>query len=329
MGILTRRSNMISRSTKLIGILVMSLTLLFMECGHRKTFYKPKIGYIKVSSCLPFFVAIENGYFKDMGIDLEPVVCANSNEGSNAMVSGQLDGIVGFGLSTLFSIEENSPGQFQIYLPCAETQRKYVNCFLVSKDSPISTISQLKGKKIGTYEGTSLLKVLELILAKFMDPEKDVTLIQVAMPLQIQALQNKQFDALFTIEPYVTIAVSKNIARVLEENPRVKYVLNPFPAGANAFSTKFINRYPELSMKILEAQVKAVDFINSNEDSAKRILPKYVPIEPEIAVESNIYEWWKPEQVDKEAIQKYADLLTGLKLLGHTIDTKKLFFETR
>jgi NitT/TauT family transport system substrate-binding protein len=148
-----------------------------------------------------------------------------------------------------------------------------------------------------------------------MDPQKEVTVIQVATPLQIQALQAGQFDALFTIEPYATIGIEQGVAKVLEENPRVKYLLAPFPAGVNAFNQSFIEKYPQAVKKIYAAMIKAVDFIRTNEADAKKFLPKYTPVEAHIAEKSNIYQWWKAEETDVDNLQAYADLLQRLNLL--------------
>jgi NitT/TauT family transport system substrate-binding protein len=285
-----------------------------------------RIGYIKVSSCLPFFVCLEKGYFKDEGVRVEPVFCADSNEGGNALIAGHLDGVAGFGLSTLFSIEEISPGKFKIYLPCVETESKYVNKFLVLKNSPIHSVRQLKGKRVGTYEGTSLLKVLKLILEAYgLDPEKDVTIIQVGKALQIPSLLARQFHALFTIEPYCSVGLEKAEIAVLEENPRGR-VLTPFPAGANAFSDEFITARPDDAKKIVGAFIKAVGYIKKNEIEAKALLPKYCPVEKAVAEKSNIYEWWKPSETDVSALQRYADLMLRMGELRKKIPVGKMIF---
>jgi ABC-type nitrate/sulfonate/bicarbonate transport system substrate-binding protein len=160
-----------------------------------------------------------------------------------------------------------------------------------------------------------------------MNPDKDVQIIQVSPDLQGQALDSKQFDALFTIDPYATIAVEKRLAKVMMDNPRVEYILNPFPAGANAFSIQFINKKPATVKKIVAALEEAVDYIRNHEADAKKILPKYTPLDDSMAQKSHVYEWWKMEEIDKESIQKYADLLYEGKELKKKLDVSPMFLQ--
>lgn len=306
--------------------LALCVSLFSIGCRQKKVPSGPiRIGYIKVSSCLPFFVALEKGYFGNEGVTVEPVLFANSNEGTNALVANKVDGIVGFGLSTLFSVETVSPGQFKVYMPCVETSDNFVNWLLLRPDSTLKSIADLKGKKVGTYEGASLLKVLKLLLKKFMDPDRDVTIVQVPKSAQIQGLVARQYDALFTIEPYATIALAEGYAKPLEENPRVKYLLDPFPAGANAFSVSFMEDSPAQIKSIYRALKKANNFIRENPAAAKATLPKYMPLSPEVAAKTGIYRWWNAEELDMKAVQKYADLMTELGILQKPMNVSLLF----
>ena len=182
------------------------------------------IGYLPITADLPLFVAAEKGFFKEQGLNVKLVKMGSSNEAMNALMAGRTDmeGAVGF--SSLMSVEAKISGQFKLYTTGVETDKKYTARILVRKDSNIKSVHDLKGKIIGTYSGLTQLLNLKLVLKNFMDPEKDVTIKQVATSLQVPALQSGQFDALFTIDPYGTIALEKGIGKVLIENPRAKYI---------------------------------------------------------------------------------------------------------
>ncbi|MEW6606557.1 MAG: ABC transporter substrate-binding protein [bacterium] len=292
--------------------------------GAKKPLVKVKIGYFPFSVDLPLFVAMGKGYFKSQGIEVEAIKFGTVNEMANATISGRIDGTAGYGLSTHFAIEENTPNLLKMYAVSVETQDKFSSMLLVRKDSPILSISDLRGKKIGTYLGATQLLNLKLVLQKFMDPEKDVQIIQVAEPLQIQALLANQFDALFTIEPTTLIALQTGEIKAIDENLRVKYVMNPFPTAAADLSTKFIKENPRIARKICKAIDKAIDFIRKNPTEAKKLLPTFTPLKEDISLKSRLYEWQKLNEINIEAIQNLADLFWQSKILKSQLDVSKM-----
>ncbi len=307
--------------------LCFSVIISLLHC--KKVAGEINIGYLEFSSNLPLFVALEKGFFKEEGLVVNPIKLGSTNEAMNALIVGSLDGTVGNGLSTLFAIWQNSPDHFKLYLPCVETLDHFVAHLLVKKDSPINTIEDLKGKKVGTYEGSSQLMYLKLFFQNFLDPDKDISIVQVGTQMQVGALDAGQIDALFTLEPYASVALAKGIAQDLIINPRVKYILNPFPAGANTFSTKFIDNNPGLVKKMYNAFAKASDFILSNEDEAKELLVKYTPLDEETALYSNVYEWLQIEASSQygPAIQSLADMMFEFGILKQKVNTEKMLLE--
>jgi len=284
-----------------------------------------RVGYQPFTSDLAIFVAMENGYFNDEGVVPRLAMFRSTTDFLNALVADRIDVAGIIGAPTLFAHECEKPGLIRVFLPAVETQQRYVAAFLVPKGSPIQSISELRGKTVGTYSGTTQALNLKYILSKFFDPEKDARIVQVSSELQLQALAGGQFDALLTIEPYRTLGVAKGIARVLEENPRCKYIMSPFPASAMAVSNTYLQRDPEAFKKYYRAIRKAVDFINAKPSEAKAILPKYTELTKEVAAESNVYEWQYDEAVDKAKFQELADLYSERGVLTKKIDAVGMF----
>jgi NitT/TauT family transport system substrate-binding protein len=287
---------------------------------------KVKIAYIPFSADLPYFVALEKGYFKEEGLEIEPIKSANSNEMMNALLAGQVDAIAPVGFSTIFSVEAASPGQIKIYLPGGETEGHIVSHLIVKKDSPFRNIQDLKGKRIGTYTGSTQLMNLRLFLEKAgFSPDKDFIIMQVSSDLQIQALEAGQFDALFSVEPFTTNAIAKNIARSMIDNPRSKYIVDPFVSGAAVMTMKNLKDRPELSEKIFRAMLRGANFVRSNEAEAKQYLIKYTTTEETVALNSDTYAWFELDQKTKDAIQKLADLYLEFKIIPVKLDLERMY----
>ncbi|MDD5452270.1 MAG: ABC transporter substrate-binding protein [Desulfovibrionales bacterium] len=318
--------NCVNYSFKLV-ILLLIVFSFFTVSGCTKD--KPahvRIAYLPSSSCLPLFVAVEKGYFKEAGVDVELLKFGATNDALNAVLAGRADGTPGFGISSFCAIEAKTPGSLKIYMPCAEDEHNYANNLLVPVKSPIQSIEQLSGKKVGTFTSSTQTLYLKLIMSKVLPAGKEWQIVQVDDKLQLQALTANQFDALFAIEPLGTKAVSEGIARVLVANPRGKYLFSPFPAGANCFSSEFIKSKPDLATKVAQVFIKAVKDIRNDPKAARLILTKYAPIEPAIADKVGLYTWWLPGEEDWGAVQRLSDMLFDNRLMKSRVQIKDMLY---
>lgn len=310
------------RLITLIATVVLGITL-FTSCSRKPG--KVKIGYFPVSGNLVFFIGIEKGFLKGEGLEIEPVKFARSKEAMDAMLTGRVDAVAPMGFTTIFAVEQNQPGMLKIYLPGGEAKDHIVSHVIVRKESDINSIEDLKGKKIGTYAGTAHKMWLELLLKRLnYDPKKDVAVVQVASNLLVPALMAGQYDALYATEPYTTTALVRGMARSLIDNPRSKYIIDPFPSGSFVFTTKFLQEKPKVAKKIYRAMKKSIEFMRTNELEAKMLLPKYTPIDEEVATASDVHAFYEVNDDTINAIQQVADMLFEYKLLGNRLDVRKM-----
>ncbi|NQU98015.1 ABC transporter substrate-binding protein [Candidatus Woesearchaeota archaeon] len=287
-----------------------------------------RVGYLPVLVNLPLFVALEEGYFEKYNLRLEAIEAQSPNHVLEAIIAGHLDGAGILADPILFAAEAKYPNEIKIFATTDETSNNYVASIIVREDSGINTIEDLKGKKIGVYTGLVQVLFLKSILAGMgFDPETDVEIVQIAPRLQLQGLESGQYDALSTVEPFVTIAKSKSIGEVLIKNPRVKYIQEPFPSVATPISTEFIEKHPETVRAYLLAYRDAVDFIRSNPEKAKVYLAKYTPITEDVAKDVTLPRFNQFGEEDRENIQKYADWMLDKGLLSKQIDVNSMFGE--
>jgi NitT/TauT family transport system substrate-binding protein len=310
-----------------VGVLIFPL----VSCKTKTEPQEIKIGYLPYSSALSFFVAYEKGYFSDEGLQVKPIKVASANEAMDALKAGDLDFVMGVGLSTCFALEGASPGSFKCFQPCVEDSTHTVSYLLIPKDSPIKNVLELKGKKVGTYSGTSQVLVLRLLLQEIgLDPDdpKEVRMGDVESRLQVDAFAAGQFDAFLTLEPYATKIMELHGGKPLVKSPRTKYILDPFPAGSNVVSTGFLKDYPDATSKVIKALDRAIINIHQDEAGAKALLPKYdKTLTPDMAVKTGIYKWWTTDETDIKPIQEYADLLFEGGAIKNKVDVKEMFVE--
>lgn len=305
----------------------LSATVWFLRSPSSPGLPKIRLGINRYTGDLPFFVAVEKKYFQDEG--LEPVITefGDSSESLNALLADQVDVINPISFSALLEVEARSPGTLRLFLPGGEDQDIIGSYLLVRRSSPIQTLQDLRGKKIGTYTGVTQMLYLKLFLERVgMNPDTDVEIIQVGFNLQVQALEAGQFDALFTIEPTGTIALAKTDVRVLVANPRVKYIVDPFISGAAAIPQSLLRDKPDEVRRTIRAADRGLDFVRTHEQEARLILAKYAALDQEIGTRVPLLLWYSlRDQFDPRPVQTLADLLAGHEILPKRVEVARLF----
>ena len=112
---------------------------------------KIRIGFWPVAAGLPFFAAIEKGYFKEAGLDVEPLKFAGAQQVMEAMLSGRSDGSSnGTGSANLAIGAIAQPGLFKIFCTNPSNAKFVLDEFISGKDTPYKTIGDLKGKRVAS-----------------------------------------------------------------------------------------------------------------------------------------------------------------------------------
>lgn len=98
---------------------------------------KLRIGYWPVAAGLPFFAAVEKGYFKEAGLDVEPLKFAGAQQVMEAMLSGRSDGSSnGTGSANLAIGEIAQPGLFKIFCTNPSNAKYVLEEFIVARTAP-------------------------------------------------------------------------------------------------------------------------------------------------------------------------------------------------
>jgi NitT/TauT family transport system substrate-binding protein len=281
-------------------------------------------GYQPFGSNLAFFVAMEKGYFTERGVTVSPVRIISANDAANAVVNGDIAGNATVPLNVMLNIEENQPGLMKICMVKATSSKAWSDYLLVKKGSKITSIEQLKGKKIGGYPGSAQQTLIKLILGKFLE-KNDIITVEMPPNTQLQGLDAGQIDALLTYDDLAVMAIDNNIADVLVENPISKYVVDPMYGFPYVLSAKFVRDNPGPARKIRDAMYQAADFIKEHDSEARVIMAKLAGPNAEIAGKVRLWDQVKAENVDREALQKLADLYYDAGVTQKRVNTSGFY----
>jgi NitT/TauT family transport system substrate-binding protein len=284
--------------------------------------YKPNSGYQH------FFVAQEKRYFEKYGLVVQGVSFESTNQMVQAVVNGDIDATAASSIEVIALVQQNSPDLMKIYLTLVFDKDNAFHSVLVPPNSKIQTLADLKGKKIGTMPGSTSQSWLEIVLGRFFDAKKDVQIIQLEPRLQLQAMSAGQVDALYTVDPIVTISQTKALARVLIKGPENEYMFTPMATGGGVVSRRLIQNNPEVARNLIHAMDDAVDFMRTNEAESRQIIAKDAKLDLDVASKLDLLRLWKLKETDLGVVQKYLDLLVETKVLTKRIAAEDLYLNT-
>ena len=231
---------------------------------------KIRIGYWPVAAGLPFFAAVEKGYFKEAGLDIEALKFAGAQQVMEAMLSGRSDGSAnGPGSANLAIGEIAQPGLFKIFATNPSNAKYVLEEFLLPKDSPVNTMAGLKGKRVAFGPGIQNVTLAKAMLEKAGAGVMSVTELPISQ--HVASLAAGQIDAAYTLEPtgtrrpperHDTLARGRRCRPLHPRRPA-----RALARGSASLTTGFIKKYP--------AESKKFDLF-----SDKGIFEKRVVVEP-------------------------------------------------
>ena len=137
----------------------------------------------------PIYVALEKGYFKEAGIDLEVVAPADPNDPPKLVAAGKADLAISYQPQLHIQVDEGLP-----LSRIATLVATPLNTLLVLDDGPIATLADLKGRTIGFSVGGFEDALLRAMLEPHGIRMEDVTLVNVNLSLS-PSLLSGQVDA--------------------------------------------------------------------------------------------------------------------------------------
>ncbi len=233
-----------------------------------------KVGAIAGASSAALYIAYDTGYFKQEGLNVQIVTTAQGNQALTQLIGKALDVTLANDVTGIQGKIQGQPLKLVFDGPSTAP-----HTFVISAlpGSPITKLSDLKGKKVGvsslTDAVTATLK--ESLQSVSVDP-RDVTFQQVPYAQSEQALRSGSVDAAVTSEPYTTEA-----AETLGARP----VVDVFPTGsaesnipnAGYFATDtFVKDNPKTLAAFQRAMAKgAVDA--ANRQNVENAVAKHLP----------------------------------------------------
>jgi len=217
---------------------------------------------------MPYGVALAKGYFKDFGITVTGI---RSSPGGAPIIRNLLAGNLAFGEAGLTAILAAIRGGADIKI-IAETCNTTAEIgWVVMPDSPIKSLADLKGRRLGFTNPNSTTHALGLMLLEVagLKPNEARTISTGGFGPGLAALEHKELDVAPFAEPLYAQARGKY--RLLAWSTDV---LPPMVDVLAITTERAAKQRPDLLRAMLLARRKAVDFMNANPRESAEILAR-------------------------------------------------------
>ena len=277
----------------------------------------------------PQYVAIEEGYFAEEGLDLTLVTGFGADKTMTAVISGEAD--IGF-MGAEASIYAYQEGATDPVVNFAQLTQRAGNFLVAREEMPDFSWDDLRDTRVlGGRKGGMPEMVFEYILKNHnIDPASDLEIDQSIDFGSTAAAFTGDMSADFTVEfePSATALEKEGKGYVVASlGVDSGYV----PYTSYSAKTSFLNENPQVIQSFTNALQKGMDYVqnHSPEEIAQMISPQFPETDMDTltTIVNRYYEQdtWKENLVfEKDSFELLQDILEGAGELEKRVDYEQL-----
>src|SRR5947209_13500233 len=264
------------------SILLVSMAILLVGCRKNAASggasNKIRVGYIGLTCEAPIFSAVENGFFKEEGLEVELVKCEWANY-KDVLALGGYDITHHLVMYFLKPIEQGLDVKFTagIHMGCLRVQS--------SSKGEIRTVQDLRGKRIGVPGmGTPPFIFANRVPgAHGIDPSREIQWRVFPAGELGLALDKGEVDAVADSEPIGSLLIADGKVRNVADQAKDAPYKNEY-CCAVIVNGKYLASHPKESAAATRALLKGAKWVEANPAAAARLSveKKYLGSSPEL-----------------------------------------------
>ncbi|WP_433259319.1 ABC transporter substrate-binding protein (plasmid) [Streptosporangium sp. CA-135522] len=277
------------------------------------------VGALEVPDAAPAYIARQNGYFRAEGLNVTIEPIQGAGPALPALLGGSLQVIQA---NYVTVIQAAASGQKLLVI--ADNYQAAPGCFvlMVRKDSPIKSMADLKGLKVGvaTRKSIGSLTVASALGVHGLK-ESDVDLVEFRLPEMVAALQKGIIAAAWLTEPFITQGEAdhglERLQDMIKDGP-----MEDFPIAGWAVSATWAAKNPRLVAAFQRAIIRAQHDAADDRNAVTQVIPTYTKIPPQTAGIITLGTF--PTSLDADRIQRVANAMLEHGYLTKKFDVRPL-----
>lgn len=276
----------------------------------------------------PFFIALEEGYFRDEGLDILEETVPNASTALPGLIQGQVDvlgTVVSAGL--LKALGENAPIKIVADRSFFDANSCTFTALVARKAlvdaGELQSPAQLKGKRLELNRAILEGYYTDKLLSSAGLTMDDVQITNLDDPVVLEALGKGAIDVTATSEPWLTRIVESGTGVVWK--PAQEILLN-FQAGVLVFGPTLVEKNRDAGLRYMRAYLRGVQqYHEGKTDRNIEILAKYTKLEPGLLKKSCWPSIHADGQVNAASILEYQNWAMKNNLLDKAVSASQIW----
>ncbi|MEI8061940.1 MAG: NrtA/SsuA/CpmA family ABC transporter substrate-binding protein [bacterium] len=310
-----------------ILVIIAAVIICLFFAKSKNNDYVVKIGYAPNIGFLPLHIANKQGFFTKEGVKVQLVPLQSAQQLYEALVRKDIDYVPFLSTVVVMNGEAVSPGNVKLVTVSDVSLENQFDALMVKKDSKISTLVDLKGKKIGVFPGTTGMNFLKEYLKMKGVDFTGTEFVQLPPASQLQALDSGSIDALFSYEPNYTIGIEKFGFRKLVPESIFASMVDHAAFGGYWFSTSFTKDHSDLAEKVVKAIDEGNEVISNNPSLARSVAKTTYNLDDVVVEKINLVKMIPSKDFKPESFKTFADFLVSIGELKIQPDLSNIFYK--
>jgi NitT/TauT family transport system substrate-binding protein len=311
----------------ILGVIALGASLLNFA-GPKKE--KTPIRVVVLSdviSTLPYWTAVEKGFYQKEGIEPKEYSFTSSSEPVSAMANGDADFLPGVSMLDVMNGISKLRLRPVLLSHCRVSTASPFECLIVTSGSSISTLKDLEGKTIAVFPGRTSSAVLKYFLTQ---KGVDITNIQfksISPSLHLQALQSGEVACAHAYEPYCSTYLEGGKMRELYGSIYAS-LNNPAAIGATLISYKLWAEDKPLANRLIRVWDRSIQYIRDNPVEVREILKRRLNLSDAVAQRATWVDATLSTELDRKAVEASITTYKNMGLLDPSFEFDPSYYYT-
>lgn len=276
------------------------------------------VGTLPAGDYAPLYIAQQEGYFEDEGLDVTIEIIAGGAVGVTQLVSGELDFTSATWANMLAAVSQGL--ELQVVREGSDSNKEGINGVIVAADAGYESIEDLRGEtlSVNTLQSATEVQIRDCLATGGLEPG-DYELVEVPFPEVGAAVLQGRIAGGLVPEPFITIGEAQGLTSLFAPSVCNERQQNSPLINWNT-SKAFAEQNPAIVAAFVRAMDKATELAIDDPQVVVDILPTFTTLTPELAGALTLPSFVRDGTPNLEGAQLTMELMLEYGLLEEPLD---------